>query len=406
MVTIAAESPGADGAPPLRDVQAEPAGGTVVVCPARGGVYDGVGDYTDHLAAHLAMSDSVCRVTTGRHGDTSEPPARGTNHLTFIELDAGGWRALWRRRHEPQLHYASTVLLQYVPQLYLHDRTLPWLVWWLGYMRFVRGAVVVLTAHEFSVPMRASLRRLLARVTFDAAASLLGLLAHRVVTTCELTQRNFGRLLFWRRRRISVIPAGSNVPRDPAAVNGRRDDRVVTIFGQPAAMDPAAIRAVGRWAAERGDGVRVRWVGRSRDEILAFLRACDLSPDVIEVHGGVEPARLSRMLATSAVALAPLCDGVSLRRTTIMAALEHGAPLVGTVGPCTDRVFLNSDAVRLAADTAGLLRALEQLLADSGERAALGRRGRDLFISRFSWDRIAATYRALVADATGRPHSA
>lgn len=370
--------------------------GFLVVCPTPPGRFDGVADYAAWLAASLSASAPACLVGLAAAG---APAAGDVPEVRRVEI--AGWRELWRRRRD-QPFAAGTPLVQYVPQLYVRRLDSLWLLLWLAWVR-AGGRRTLVTVHEYAVPAAASARRLAARALLPFVAALVGAVASHVVTTIGLTDRRLRRLLFWKRRRIALVPVGTNVPPRAAGASRRAADAAgpitCTLFGQPAAMSAGAVAAVGEWAlGERR--VRLRWVGRSRDEIVEFCaRRCGLPPGAVEVIDHQPAAAVSELLASSDLFLAPLADGASTRRTTVVAALAHGLPVVGTRGASTDPVLSESEACALVPVGAPveLVARLRALAADAGGRARMSRAARALYEAHFTWDTIAGAYQRHLA---------
>lgn len=99
-------------------------------------------------------------------------------------------------------------------------------------------------------------------------------------------------------------------------------------------------------------------------EIAALIRACD-------------------------VVVQPFPDGVSTRRTSMMASLALGRAIVTNVGPLSEEFWGESGAVALAAplSTAYAERVLE-LLQDPSLRAELATTARNLYQERFALERV------------------
>jgi glycosyltransferase involved in cell wall biosynthesis len=93
------------------------------------------------------------------------------------------------------------------------------------------------------------------------------------------------------------------------------------------------------------------------------------------------------LLSTADLFLAPFVDGVSTRRSSVMAALQHALPIVGTLGDST------GDLLGRATDALALTRTARlDLFADAAvslanepdARRALGERGRELYERHFA----------------------
>lgn len=107
----------------------------------------------------------------------------------------------------------------------------------------------------------------------------------------------------------------------------------------------------------------------------------------------VTPGRLDRMavaehLAAADLYLAPFVDGVSSRRTTVMAALQHALPVVGTDGSSTDPAMRAAREALLltpAADAGAFAAAALELASDPARRARQASAGRLLYETSHDW---------------------
>src|SRR6185437_1536634 len=86
----------------------------------------------------------------------------------------------------------------------------------------------------------------------------------------------------------------------------------------------------------------------------------------------------------------PYPGGVTSRRSSAMAALAHGLPVVTTSGPMTEPVWSESGGVATApeGDAEGLALAAAALLADPAALARLAEAGCALYRRRFSIERV------------------
>ncbi|ADO74678.1 glycosyltransferase family 4 protein [Stigmatella aurantiaca] len=103
-----------------------------------------------------------------------------------------------------------------------------------------------------------------------------------------------------------------------------------------------------------------------------------LSPEDVVVH-----------LKASDLLVQPYPDGVSARRTTTMAGMALGLPLVTNTGHLTEPIWRGLGAVALAegTDPAPLAALAERLLSHPQERAALGAHAAEIYRERFSLER-------------------
>lgn len=115
----------------------------------------------------------------------------------------------------------------------------------------------------------------------------------------------------------------------------------------------------------------------------------------LHATGRLSAAALSRHLAACDAMLQPYPDGVSTRRTTAMACLAHGLPLVTTLGPLSEALWEESDGVATApvGDPEGLAARLLTLLEDQDERRRMAAAGRRLYAERFCLQRTVAALR-------------
>ena len=119
---------------------------------------------------------------------------------------------------------------------------------------------------------------------------------------------------------------------------------------------------------------RITGTGRaSANDISVWLQACDLL-------------------------VQPYPDGVTTRRTSVMAALSNARAVVTSDGPLTENVWRETGCVSLAQSAAGLVRTARDLLADATGRAALELRAAATYASTFD---LRHTIHALQAPADG-----
>jgi glycosyltransferase involved in cell wall biosynthesis len=357
----------------------------------------GVGDYTANLAAALAAAGDRVRV----HAPFVEPRREG--NLSIEPLPD-----LFGRASQAALAAAvdaepGIVLLQYVPNaLGQRGMNLPFCGWLKRLRR--AGADVRVMFHEpyFYFSWERPWRNLLALVQRRMAATLLDASACVYVST--ETWRPF-------LSAVGTVPACSVLPipsslqavATPAAVDRVRaryapDARpLVGHFGTYGAHVATMLE---RWLpaiADAAPQANILCLGDGSDAFVTRTAAHHARlAGRLSATGRLEGAALAAALAACDVLVQPYPDGVTTRRTSVMAGLRLGVPTVSTTGPLTEPVWRETNALRLVPTdaTAAAAQGVAALLDDPSARHALGEAGGAAYEARFSMERTIGTLRA------------
>ncbi|PEN12818.1 hypothetical protein CRI94_12495 [Longibacter salinarum] len=189
---------------------------------------------------------------------------------------------------------------------------------------------------------------------------------------------------------VCHFPIGSNIP----LVNERStdlkqflelsDDRFVigffgTLRGRLIDHIDAAVQAIRRRAQSRGEQDPVLlYVGPNGTELKQMLPAHCI------VDAGRLPAEdVSRHLQIMDLHLTPFPDGISSRRGSFMAGLQHAVPTLGTRGHLTDQALIEADGTAFclapADDPASFGARASELYEDTRRRKTIGQAGRRLY---------------------------
>ena len=345
----------------------------------------GVGDYTAILAAGLADGGDRVHVWYPATGTPKIGLAvtRGVIAHALPDRFGAGSRAVM------EAALAATpgnVVAQYVPGAFgAHGMNVPFCRWMARLRK--NGSDVRVMFHEpfFYFGVARPWRNGLAIVQRAMAAILL-----RAGTRVYYSTETWTRLLapYGPQAGVEVLPIPATIPADvpAAAVSeararagflighfgtygdhvGRELDRIVPALLRR--LPAAHLLLVGEgsetFAGHLPSDVRDRVAGTGRlpgGEAAAALRGCDLL-------------------------VQPYPDGVTTRRTSVMAALTTSVPVLTTAGPLTEPVWAQTSAVALtpAGDVHALVERAASLAADPEARAALGARGRDLYDRQFA----------------------
>jgi glycosyltransferase involved in cell wall biosynthesis len=128
-------------------------------------------------------------------------------------------------------------------------------------------------------------------------------------------------------------------------------------------------------------------LGRGGEHFAERLRASHPSLSArLHAPGELPPGQVSLNLQACDLLVQPYPDGVSSRRTSVMAGLAHGIPIVTTEGFLSEPVWAETNCVALsiANDSKNFVRVTEDLLADPDARAGLAERAETAYVQNFA----------------------
>jgi hypothetical protein len=111
--------------------------------------------------------------------------------------------------------------------------------------------------------------------------------------------------------------------------------------------------------------VRIVLAGRGSDD---FLRDCSSVSGRVVATGPLPRHELSAVVSVADVALQPFPDGISTRRTSAMAALALGTPLVSNVGELSEPFWRSRGGPSMVESPHAVVGAALDLLRDEGAR--------------------------------------
>lgn len=335
--------------------------------PARGGV----ADHTALLARALIGAGADV-VVLGRTGDVLGDVE---TVLGVTPLGEHGLAASVARTR------AGFVLVQYVPFLYARLGLAPALVMALRALRGI-GVKIGLFVHEPYVPFTRLpwfFTGLPMRWQLRALVRLSDIVCAGVPAFLETVRRSADD-----DARLLLLPVGSTIPVLPGSRAAARAalgldawEIAVGVFS------PGASGLRRDWVARAASALRgrpVRWVffGRNAEAPPAGFPAGAPS----RCLGWVEPEKASEIFRALDVAAQPFEDGLTLRRTSAMAALAHGVPLVSARGPLFDPALDGAALCAPAEDD--FVASLTRLVETPALREAQGRRGHAFYTERGS----------------------
>lgn len=361
----------------------------------------GVGDYTRLVAGGLAAAGEEvhvwCRSSSeeGAGRASIETEARGVT----VHRECGGFAPADLKRVGTLLDAERgprRLLVQYVPHGFGYRSMNVALCAWL-WARARRGDRVELMVHEpFLAFGEGGLRQQAAAVVHRLMTLTLLRAASRVWVSTPAWERAWRPYAVGRRVPFAWLPVPCTIPvaedaAGAAAVRARyacgEGTRLIGHLGTYGRhVSEYLLRLAPALLGDAGEGAALLLMGRGGESVREEIVGRDARlAGRVHAAGYAEPRELSRQLAACDLLLQPYPDGVSSRRTSVMAGLAHGLAVVTTAGRLTEPLWEASGAVALApaGDPEAIAGAVARLLADAAGRARLGARARALYRERF-----------------------
>lgn len=370
----------------------------------------GIGDYVQRLAQTLVGCGTEVHVITSACQGVE--PVDGCVQVWPV-VERWNLRSLSIVGREVRRIAPDIVNIQYPTQCYgrrLAVNLLP------AYLRSILPVPVLTTVHEYTTFHRLGRLRI--------ALSALGSTA--VVLPDPENLDLLARRLPCQRSRLYYIPLGANItPALPTAYDrqaqrasygAQPDDIVIAYFGfiSPSKGLDTLVEAMEMaLSSSLQPPVRLLLIASpepTEPSYATYLRRvremASRSVPATRVYwtGYAQAEDVSAWLASADMAVFPFADGASLRRTTLLAALGHGLPVISTTSPGTMRSSLGEgQGVLLVrpADPAALSDAIKSLATDRGARDRLAADALS-FSATLGWARIAdstlALYRKLIGE--------
>ena len=284
----------------------------------------------------------------------------------------------------------SRILVQYVPQAFgFKAMNLPFCYWL--YMQRRWNITVMFHEVAFQRRMAQSLRHNLLGEVTSLMAMLVARSAQRIFVSCPAWEERL-RPLVRGAKAIEWLPVPSNVPpvSDPEATEAIRvkyaaGGLLVGHFGtyglkirdylEVALPELLQDRRVSVILLGGGSASFRKALVSRHPAIVATLHATDELPS----------EDLSRHLSACDLMIQPYPDGISARRSSAMAALAHGRPVLTTIGRLTEPLWIQSGSVAIvpAEDAAALAPMAISLLESHSERQRLALAADMLYRERF-----------------------
>lgn len=355
----------------------------------------GVGDFTHELACTLeALGHEVHVIThTIKNPVSHESPAV---HRVMTDWGWGCWKQLLVLAEELELDVLN---VQYQAAAYDMHPAINFAP------RRPDQPPVTVTFHDLKVPY-----------LFPKAGPLrqwvVHVLARRASAAIVTNREDYLRLKDEvDPKRLSIIPIGSNIPRNPPPDYDRDEERANWSIGPNELLlgyfgflneskgGEELIQALAL-LVERGLPAHLLMIGGQvgssdptnrayADKVKRLIAELDLT-DRVHWSGYARPALVSAGLLATDICVLPYRDGVSFRRGTLHACLKHGRAIV-TTRPATPLPEIRDGENMLLTESRqprSLVDTVARLTADPELQTRL-EAGAEALAQEFAWERIA-----------------
>jgi len=369
----------------------------------------GVGDYTYMLSKHISKIGYPISVLTLNHPDViSEQGAVGSIEI-HDSVESWSFLNAWNVFQQMRTINADIVHIQYPASFGKANRSfMSNLLGFLAKTRNLEGNRVITTLHEFGERrLRWRLRAMINVLTSDI-----------IVCISFLDTFNISNLIR-DRKPVHHIPLASNIEFHPLT----NRDRINLRAGSGIGKSDLALAYFGFITPLKGFEILLESVREliRTDTAVKLMILSHLQPNTNKYHRSIvkkidelnlrdvcilgdryfSEMEVSQYLQAADIGVLPFKEGASERRGSLMAALEHGLPVITTIGPYTPSSFINDENMILITPnnvqelTASITRlASDQVLMD---RISSGAK---TITSAISWEEIAINY-AEIYDSVG-----
>ena len=366
----------------------------------------GLADHTDLLARTLAAENAVAVLTT---------VGAETQRDFAVRASVEDWRDA--RAVLAALNLAppeGEILWQYVPHMYGRGGVNPALPRVVQSLR-LRGRNQLLLAHEIAAPFSLWPQRFWYALAHRWQWHQLLPPAHFVGFSTEAWLDEWSARRPAHREMFGLVPSPSNMPRVPVpeghaerwrlAHGLQAGTKIIAHFCTLSAAKqmPWVLQA---WRQCHLAGAPVALV------LIGGGEAVEVSVELkpwLKPLGHLPSVEVSAALQAADVLALPFVDGVSERRASFMAGLQHGCAVATTIGHNTGRSLGGAGFFAAApADQPDQFAAqVSRLLADAGERRRLSLSGMAAYESRYGWPRVEEILAARLRRVRGeRPRAA
>ena len=379
----------------------------LVICPKYFPIADGLGHYTTEFCRHLDRVLDVAVWTSKHRGSVERASGSAPERVAVIAtVEHWSWGGPFLSLRNALRFEPDKILIEFVPFMYAPRGGINFGLVALGAVLAFRSRVrgkgdVQVMFHELWYPFAWKPKPFVLHLAHRLMVFGLATLSHEIFCSTTRFASGVRETLGPWRRPIHVLPVGSALERDtesprPEPTHGRV--LKLALFGPLHESKNVRLVLQAIRDAQRSSPweIQLTIIGPTLDELRAAM------PDLgqwldssVQVEPRLAPEQAAACLASQDFFVAYFQDGVSTRRTTLMAALCEGLPVVTTWRDVSDDVFLQRPFLKLLSPDEETFRNELVAFLSSSERPFSGvsrDEVRGFYRRHFSWSSIVRRY--------------
>ncbi|MCK4352508.1 glycosyltransferase family 4 protein [candidate division WOR-3 bacterium] len=366
----------------------------------------GVGDYSYWLANELENLGNNVSVITSKIGSSGYRVIESSNQVKIFPI-IEKWDVfhIFKIIGILKCIKPNIIIIQYVSQLYGRAGIAPGIIFFLTLIKLfnVSHIQIITTLHELYLPWGS--KDFILGAIQRLQAFILVLISDAAIVTTKSRKKILNSLFPWKR--VYKISVGSNIPmgsrkREVRSRNHKDDRLILGTFGtlHPerdllTVLKSLSMIQVGAYCYTPLLQIIGEIDKDSENYRILRITAKKLGiEERIRWMSNISNQEIANCLANSDIYLSPELDGASGRRTTLMAALSLGLPIIAYNGRETESVFKNYENIILIPphNSKILTEKIMELIKNKKLRDSLGKKAKETFNTYFSWDIIGKEY--------------
>lgn len=315
----------------------------LIISPNYRPMSNGLGHYST-IFHHELSKFSECFVLTSLENEKNERTFPIVKKWKFIELFL-----LFKKFN---LYNFDEFLVQYVPFMYKKRGGINFsFCFFMMYLGLVKKKKINIMVHEIYYPYLGDLKSFVLNLCHRIMMKMLNISSRKIFVSnfnfYKILQSEFKIL----KERLYILPVFSNLPVIPIKKDkGTREPVLIGMFGSThPSKETTNILKILLDFFKQGKKIKLNYIGETREIVLK-----DFSDEDKKIFdkfciflGHLDGTQVVSEISKLDYLLCYFIDGLSARRSSAIAALSLGVPIISTMGENTDSFLIGQSFIRL-----------------------------------------------------------